>query len=125
MRTIPILWAIISVVAVWLPVAAHGEESVDSLLAEVERLYEAGKSADALPLAEKATALAAKVSGGDSPEAATAYRWAARVHVDMREKPTERRALFDKALAIRETEWRYDHIQTKKKTRVPRVAPKV
>ncbi len=64
--------------------AAHSQGSSDlaKLLAEVSRLREQGKYADAIPIAERAVALARQRHGEEHPELALAMNWLASVYHD-------------------------------------------
>src|SRR5215831_1563167 len=92
------------------PIHARGQngDQLTDLRAQVSRLYEQGKYADALTVAERYVDLAHQKQGQDHTEYPTAISWLAYVYKAQGRYP-EAESLFKLALAIREKALGPDH----------------
>ena len=83
--------------------AAHtqGQDELDRLIAEVSRLYGQGRSAEAIPIAERAVALARDRHGEEHMQFASAVAWLAFVY-QAQARYAEAEPLYRHSLAIRE-----------------------
>ena len=92
------------------PIHARGQngDQLTDLRAQVSRLYEQGKYADALMVAERYVDLAHQKQGQDQTEYPTAISWLAYVYRAQGRYP-EAESLFKLALAIREKALGPDH----------------
>ena len=92
------------------PIHARGQngDQLTDLRAQVSRLYEQGKYADALTVAERYVDLAHQKQGQDHTEYATAISWLAYVYRAQR-RYSEAEPLLKRALAITEMALGADH----------------
>src|SRR5215471_16863706 len=92
------------------PIHTRGQngDQLTDLRAQVSRLYEQGKYADALTVAERYVDLAHQKQGQDHTEYPTAISWLAYVYKAQGRYP-EAESLFKLALAIREKALGPDH----------------
>jgi len=100
LRALMVVW----VLAIAVPAAAQQAEDADALNAQVVRLYQAGKYAEAIPIAERVLAIREKALGPDHPDVATSLNNLAELYRAQgrtaQAEPLYRRALvvYEKAL---------------------------
>jgi CHAT domain-containing protein/tetratricopeptide (TPR) repeat protein len=87
---------------------AQVNDDLAALRAEVSRLYNEGKFADAMPIAERYVASARQKHGEEHAEFATAISWLAYVY-QARGRYTEAEPLYKRALAVAEKALGPDH----------------
>jgi CHAT domain-containing protein/tetratricopeptide (TPR) repeat protein len=90
------------------PANAQSSEDLESLNKQIERLYEAGKYTEAVPLAERYVALARERHGGEHAELATALHHLAQLY-RVQGRSDEAEPLYKQSLAIREIALGPDH----------------
>src|SRR5262245_47854217 len=88
--------------------AAPTAGNADTLNAEILRLYQAGKYADAVPLAQRALAIREKALGPDHPDVAQSLNTLATLY-SKQGLYAETEPLYTRALAIREKLLGPDH----------------
>ena len=93
------------------PRAVAQQAEVDSLNAQIARLYQAGKYAEALPVAERYITLAKSRHGEDDARYATALAWLVKLYLKQ-SKYGEAEPLARRVLAIRENKLGAEHLDT-------------
>jgi tetratricopeptide (TPR) repeat protein/CHAT domain-containing protein len=107
-------WIIAAAIIIWISsaivsTAAAPRDEAAALQTKVEELYDAGKYADAIPLAQRALAIREKALGPDHPDVATSlYNLANLYHSQGRYAEAE--PLYQRSLAIREKALGRDHL---------------
>jgi tetratricopeptide (TPR) repeat protein len=106
LMTVRGLWRAIALMGVVALVASTGTRAQDSadlaaLRAQVSQLFDEGKYADAVPIAERYVASTRKMHGEEHTEFATAIDWLANVY-KAQGRYHEAEPLYERALAIRE-----------------------
>ena len=98
------------VCGVVLAIAAHsqGQDDLTQLFAEVTRLHVQGKPAEAVPIAERAVAVARERHGEEHAEFGSALGWLAIIYQGQG-RFAEAEPLHKRSLAIREKAWGPNH----------------
>ena len=98
-----LLLSLVFVAELMTPKLAHAQPSVDldAIKKQVQQLYQAGKYAEAVPLAERYVGLARERYGEERTEFATAISWLAALYRAQR-RYAEAEPLYQRALAIGE-----------------------
>jgi CHAT domain-containing protein/tetratricopeptide (TPR) repeat protein len=92
------------------PAERAQQNSLDDLAEQVGRLYEQGKYADAVPIAERYVALARKTRGDGHPKFARAILWLAKIYESLG-RYNEAEPLLKRALAIDEKSYGPQHTE--------------
>jgi CHAT domain-containing protein len=92
---------------------AQKADEADALTKRILELYNAGRYADAIPMAQQVLAIREKALGPDHPQVATALGWLAALH-DRQGRHAEAEPLYQRSLAIRERALGRDHPEVAK-----------